>query len=341
MLDRLVKVITNKPTNITKPIFTKDFDDKNKEINELEKLLTYSNENNRKYIERDIKLLKYGQIGEKNIYFELKNSFIPMVCLHDLRIEYKGLVAQIDFMVLTSKYIYVIECKNMIGNITVTDKGEFIRYKKDSYGKNNFKEGMYSPIVQNERHINVLKELLKDKLGYKNKLTRIKSLIVTANPNTIINTKYAPGHIKNSIIRHDQLIDFIKDEQNNRKIDWLFIEEDMMEISRTLKGNHKETDFNYIDKYSINKEVKEDICFINNGEVDNKIREELKSYRLKVSKSEAIKAYMVFSNDTMEDLIKVKPKTIKELNKVKGFGAVKCDKYGSEIINIILSSIKE
>ncbi len=338
MLDRLVKVITNKPTNIKQPLFTKDFTEKNQQIETLEKLLQHSNENNKKYIERDIKLLKYGQVGERNIYFELKNSFMPIVCLHDLRIEYKGLVAQIDFVALTSKYIYVIECKNMVGNITVTDKGEFIRYRKNSFGKNNFKEGMYSPIVQNERHINILKELLKDKLGYKNKLTRLKSIIVTANPNTIINTKYAPKDIKNSIIRHDQLIQFIENDQNNKKVDWTFIEEDMMEVSKCLIDNHKEIDFNYADKYGVDladNEIKENTEVITNEETDNKIREELKAYRLKSSKDENIKAYMVFSNETMEEIIKVKPKTIKELNSVKGFGTVKCDKYGNEIINII------
>ena len=232
MLKRVIKVLTNKPTEITGPVFTKEYNKENKQITDLEKLLTTCNENSKKNIERDIKKLKYGQIGENNVYYELKNSFIPMVCLHDLRIEYKGMVAQIDFIAITSKYIHVIECKNLVGNITITKDGEFIRSIKNSYGKIVSTEGMYSPIVQNERHINIIKEILKEELQYKFKLTRIESLIVTGNPKTIINKKDAPKSISEKIIRHDQLIERIQSEQKNKKIDWIFIEEDMMNIPK-------------------------------------------------------------------------------------------------------------
>ena len=137
-----------------------------------------------------VKNLKYGQIGENNVYYELKNSFIPMICLHDIRLKYRGKVAQIDFLIITSKYIYVIECKNLAGDITITDEGEFIRSFKNSYGKVISKEGMYSPIVQNERHINIIKEILNNEFKYKYKLKRIESLVVVSNPKTIIKHYY-------------------------------------------------------------------------------------------------------------------------------------------------------
>lgn len=344
MLNRFIKVVTNKPTNITKPVFTKEFTKNNKQLEELENLLDSANQNSKSLIENDIKRLKYGLVGENNIYYELKNSFMPMVCLHDIRIEYDGLTAQIDFIVITTKNIFVIECKNLIGDISITDKGEFIRYKKNSYGKLISKEGMYSPIVQNERHINLLKELLKDKLGYKNKLKRIESLIVTANPKTVINKKYAPKDIKDKIIRHDQLIEYISSIENNKKIEWVFIEEDMMSISNYLKQYHKELNIDYKAKYSLDNEVhiKEVItekeAQINetiNLKTDDDIRNDLKEYRLSKSKEEEIKAYMVFNNETMEELIANKPKNIKELENIKGFGPVKIQKYGEDLINII------
>lgn len=337
MLNRLIKVITNKPTTIGKPIFTKEFNDNNKQIEELEKLLEQATEDNKSYIENDIKKLKYGAIGENNIYYELKNSFMPMVCLHDVRIEYKDLVAQIDFIVITTKNIYVIECKNLIGDICITDKGEFIRYKKNSYGKTIGKEGMYSPIVQNERHINVLKELLKDKLEYKHKLTRIESLVVCANPKTVINKKYAPKDISNKVIRHDQLIERIASVEKDKKTDWVFIEEDMMNISDCLMKHHKEIELDYKSKYSLSNETNTDIDDSND---DEDIRAKLKEYRIKKCNEENIKPYMVFNNETMEELIKLKPKTIEELEKVKGFGPVKSKKYGEDLIRI-LSSYRE
>ena len=261
-----------------------------------------------------------------------------MVCLHDLRIEYKGQVAQIDFIAITTKKIYVIECKNLIGDITITKDGDFIRNKKNTYGKVVAKEGMYSPIVQNERHINILKELLKellkDKLEYKYKLKRIESLVVTANPKTIIDKKQAPKEISNKIIRHDQLINIIAAVEKDKKIEWVFIEEDMMNISKCLKEHHKEIEIDYIRKYSLQDTVVEND--INNSS-DEEMRTNLKAYRLNKSKEENIKAYMVFSNETMEEIIDKKPQNIDELQMVKGFGPVKCEKYGQGILNCICS----
>lgn len=334
MLNRVIKVITNKPTTINKPVFTKKFNETNTQIKELEKLLEQATGNSKTFIENDIKKLKYGAIGEKNIYYELQNSFMPMVCLHDIRIEYKGLVAQMDFVVITTKNIYVIECKNLIGDIVINDKGEFIRYKKIASGKNIGKEGMYSPIVQNERHINVLKELLRDKLEYrdKGKLKRIESLVVTANPKTVINKKYAPRDISDKVIRHDQLIERIASVEKNKKIDWVFIEEDMMNISRCLKEHHKDLEIDYISKYSLGSEVVIDNTNDSNCSNDEEIRTRLKEYRIKKCNEENIKPYMVFNNETMEELISVKPKNLEELEKVKGFGSVKSKKYGEDLI---------
>ena len=364
MLNRLIKIITNKPTEIKGPLFLKSFNKENKQIKELEELLNICNQDSRKFIEADIKKLKYGKAGENNIYYELKNSFIPMICTHDLRLEYRGSVAQIDFLVLTSKYIYVIECKNLMGDISITQDGEFIRYIKDSQGKLVSKQGMYSPIVQNERHINIIKEILSSELKYKNKLNRIESLVVTANPKTIISKKYAPKYISENIIRYDQIIDTIKAHQKNKKIEWLFIEEDMREIVKCLLKYHREEEVDYERKYGLyldkgnvkiednyyNNKVKRenwnkysDLDIISNKkEIQNKSEEELrkslKSYRLHTSKKEGIQPYMVFNNDTMEELIAKRPENMYELRNTKGFGPVKCEKYGMDLINIITNN---
>lgn len=353
MLNRFIKTITNKPTEIKGPLFLKSFNKENEQIKELEELLNICNEECKKFIEQDIKKLKYGQIGENNVYYELKNSFIPMICMHDLRLNYRDSIAQIDFLVLTSKYIYVIECKNLIGDISITQDGEFIRYIKDYNGKTVSKQGMYSPIVQNERHINIIKEILSNELKYKNKLKRIESLIVAANPRTIINKKYAPKHICENIIRYDQLIDKIKSHQNNKKIDWIFIENDMREIANCLLKFNKKEKIDYERKYGISLEKNDtkeekvkkwsehsnlDIvskCEDTISKSDEELRQSLKLYRLETSKTEGLQPYMVFNNDTMEELITKRPKSLYELRNVKGFGPVKCEKYGNDLINII------
>lgn len=48
-------------------------------------------------------MLQAGICGEDTIAFELKNSHIPMMVLHDLYLEHEGLSAQIDYLIVTRK----------------------------------------------------------------------------------------------------------------------------------------------------------------------------------------------------------------------------------------------
>ena len=46
-------------------------------------------------------------------------------------------------------------------------------------------------------------------------------------------------------------------------------------------------------------------------------------------------AFIIFSNDTLEEMVKQKPQTIEELLKVHGVGKFKADKFGDRFISII------
>ena len=61
----------------------------------------------------------------------------------------------------------------------------------------------------------------------------------------------------------------------------------------------------------------------------------LKEYRLRISKEEGIKAFMVFSNQELDSLVQNKPKNKRELLQVKGFGEKKVEKYGEAILSIL------
>jgi Superfamily II DNA helicase len=43
---------------------------------------------------------------------------------------------------------------------------------------------------------------------------------------------------------------------------------------------------------------------------------------------------MIFKDEQIEELIKVKPKTKGQLLEVKGFGEIKVEKYGEGILNV-------
>ena len=172
-------------------------------------------------IKKEISITKAGIYGEKNILFELKNSGMDMVVLHDLYLKSKdGLSAQIDFLVLTPKLNFVIESKNLFGNIEINNRGDFIRTA--IFGNDKYREGIYSPITQNQRHLQVIKEckneeknILMRAIGERYFSDFFKSLVVLANPKTIVDDRFAPKEIKQQVIRADQLISVIR--QMNRE----------------------------------------------------------------------------------------------------------------------------
>ena len=141
------------------PVFLKETSDATVYIEKMQLLLEQADEEMKKEIEKQIKLAKYGEYGEQNVAFELKNSGMDMYILHDLYFETTSGSAQIDYIVITRKRIYVLECKNLIGNIEIDNVGSFIR-TYELFGK-WIKEGIYSPITQNQRHLQVLKEMRK------------------------------------------------------------------------------------------------------------------------------------------------------------------------------------
>ena len=52
---------------------------------------------------------------------------MDMYILQDICIQHEDLSAQIDYLIVTRKRIYIIECKNLIGDIEVNSAGDFIR----------------------------------------------------------------------------------------------------------------------------------------------------------------------------------------------------------------------
>lgn len=223
-------------------------------LEKLEALLPKVSGKVQNQIQKEIAITKAGIAGEENILFELKNSNMDMFVLQDIYIETKDeRSAQIDFIVVTSKIIFLIECKNLVGNIEIDSKGNFIRTLE--YGRKKHKEGIYSPITQNERHMEVLKE---KKIEEKNFLvkTMIKSsfrkdyaaMVVLANPKTVLNDRYAKKEIKEQVIRADQLIKIIK-KKNSEYRGPALSKKEMRIVAENLLKKNTEKRKDYSEKY--------------------------------------------------------------------------------------------
>lgn len=224
-------------------------------LRQLEELAEKAAGENAKRIAKEIAVVKAGIIGEENILFELKNSGMDMVVLHDLYIESaSGASAQIDFLVLTPKINFVLECKNLFGNIEINSKGDFIRTIR--YGGRYYKEGIYSPITQNQRHLQVLKERRSEKHGKIVAALRdhwfndfFKGLVVLANPKTVVNDRFAKKEVKEQVIRADQLVETIK-RMNRESKEMKSSLKDLKEAGEYyLNQMHIEKPLTYIEKF--------------------------------------------------------------------------------------------
>lgn len=329
------------------PVFLKQSNNATDYIEKLKELQEKSATTLKEEIEKQIAIAEYGVRGEESIAFELKNSGIDMFILQDIYLEYNDLSAQIDYIIITRKRIYILECKNLIGDIEINSSGDFIR----TYllkGK-RIKEGIYSPITQNARHLQILKQLRAASKGniFSRKIFEkyfdetYKSIVVLANPKTVLNAKYAKKEVKEQIVRADQLVQKIKMLDAN--ITDTMSEKEMRDIADFYLANNKEERLDYAEKYkqilekytkTEEEETSEEVM-IQDSDMDEKIVKELKAFRLNQSRKENIKPYYIFNDTQMQDLIKKNPKTKEELCQVSGFGQVKAEKYGAQIIAIL------
>lgn len=239
---------------IKNPIFVKSDSEAEKQLEMLENIKKSLSGDALDKIEQEISKVEAGIVGEKMVRFELENSHMPMCVLHDLFLEDEGLTAQIDYMVLTRKNVYIIECKNLIGNIEINSSGDFIRSYQ--YKNRTFKEGIYSPITQNQRHIELIRSIRKKQ--HNNIITKAlfeksfddiyHTIVVLANPKTILNAKYAKKEVKEKVIRADQLVAYIKAKDAATEVE-AFNEKKLQEMADFFLQQNKNNPVDYVEKF--------------------------------------------------------------------------------------------
>lgn len=222
-------------------------------------------------IEKEIAITEAGIYGEESILFELKNSGMDLVVLHDIYIETEdGRGAQIDYFVITPYVNVIIECKNLVGNIEINNKGDFIRTFE--YKGKKYREGIYSPITQNERHLTVYKECRKSdknfavKLLFEKYFDRYnKSIVVLANPKTVVNDRFAKKEIKEQVLRCDQLILYLK----NMKSDTKSNKKEMRELGEKILSMNIDNRKDYTEKFNKFLEESKNNIVKNDSKSDN------------------------------------------------------------------------
>lgn len=240
------------------PIFLKETSDLEARLEQLKTIRPKASESVQKQIDEDIRLLEYGIAGENRIAFELKNSHEPMYVLHDLFLEHNGLTAQIDYLIVTRKCNFVLECKNLYGTIDVDNKGNFTRTVY--FGPKRFKkEGLYSPVTQNERHLELMRAIRTDE---QSKAVQLISrmvgsgfsqynipVVVIANDKTVLNDRYAPKALRDQIVKSDQLIRFIREKNEAARGVPAYSDKEMREVAERWLARASENPTDYLEKY--------------------------------------------------------------------------------------------
>ena len=63
--------------------------------------------------------------------------------------------------------------------------------------------------------------------------------------------------------------------------------------------------------------------------------EELRDFRLSIANKEGLRAYHVFSNKVLNELVALKPKSKEDFLNIPGLGLKKFDWFGEELITLI------
>lgn len=342
-LSRVVDALKEKE-ELKSPVVIKEANSMDIEIARLQRELAEGQliDKEAKELEKQIKLFEIGKSGEQSLLFELKNSFLPIMILHDVQIIHKELKAQFDFIVITRQFFLVIEVKKYYGNITVNDKAEFIRTVNRG-GRTIFREGMYSPVRQVERQVDVLREMLMDHDVIER--TPIRYAVVFANEKTVLDLKKAPTEVKDKVFRSDGIVSFLRSELT-KKSPVYFKDNRMREFAEYINGQHvgnsemdkqEETEVRYFTEEAVQENQTAD-----RGATENtrdELEAALKAFRKNIAEKSGQKAFYIFTNKTLDELLEKRPQSLDELRQIHGLGDKKIHEFGVELLEIVTREV--
>lgn len=276
-----------------------------------------------------------GNYGEYLIFNNLEcidcynkiitNAYIP---------KGNGETTEVDLIFIHQTGIYVIESKNYSGWIFGDEKNKTWMQTF----KTGRKEKFYNPIRQNNTHIKYLEKVLQlDN-------SKFKSIIVFSQRCTLKKIKVESENI--SVINRNNLILTIQRVINKSKI--IFSDEEIIAMYNSLKPYtcvSNEAKLTHISQIKNRQNLQSNTLFkkdINGNNItkelvdtESSIYLELKKYRIRKSEQFKIKPYHIFNNEELNSIVREKPRSVDELKRIHGFGVVKCEKYGEDIVNII------
>lgn len=267
--------------------------------------------------------------------------------LSDINLYDGDLENQIDFLVITKKMCFVIECKNWSKTTKVLADG---RFERQIYGQGKGKlKQVPSPIEQNNEHTQLVKNIyMKNRKKFskasKNESIgdRVIPVLVWVNNNAELDLQDATGHIKNEVEKQFVYAERLATHLNKIYKDSLLHEksvEEVEELSRIFMEIHKKNEEEYIRK---NRQralsaVLETLEFV----PQDFLKRELEAYRkldwvneIIKTKNKKYKEHLL-DEEMIEKLTEKMPANREELIQIDWFKAFTYENFGEDILEIL------
>lgn len=121
-----------------------------------------------KGVNRKIRILKFGLEGEEEVLKSLIKLPKKYSILNDVLIVDKDKSSQIDFIVIGSNGIFIVESKHVKGTIKGNVDSTYLNKVKFTNGENSYSKKMYNPILQVLGHKKGLTKYLRTNGCYNN-----------------------------------------------------------------------------------------------------------------------------------------------------------------------------
>lgn len=238
----------------------KQKDSRDTDVNELNRLLGLNlTAKQRFFVERELKCLQSGERNEQNSAYYLDFRFKDSqnwALLHDLRIEHRGRVAQIDHLLINRFLdIYVLESKNYYYGIKITPEGEFLVWNGKEY------QAIESPVEQNARHIQALQMSIDDRSLAPRRLgfaipTNCRNVVLLSPTSKIIRPEKAPFDLS-AIVKADAFVSYVESAMDKKSIieaPKIVGSDTLKEFAEKLLRLHRPGSFDYTAKFAITEQ---------------------------------------------------------------------------------------
>ena len=196
----------------------------------------------RPLIERDLAKVLAGYRGEQTLDYHL--NFLDneqYIIFHDVRLPLKNYYFQLDILVLTSRFAFILEVKNLFGSITFDpDFNQLIRIYRD------VEEVFPDPVTQVSNQQFKLAQWMKNH-GY---TIPIYTKVVISNSQTIMKSNTNNQRYLQQITRSANIVSAIT-KTADQQLPPILTDKDLKKLTRLLLKEHAELHKNGMKKYHL------------------------------------------------------------------------------------------